>query len=314
MVPKLIECVPNFSEGSDARTIDQIVTAINSVSGAHVLDVHMDADHNRSVVTFAGPPVSVEQAALRAVGQASRLIDLTRHQGVHPRIGATDVLPFVPLTGVTLAECADLAHRVGREIWAQYRIPVYFYGSAAIRPERQHLENIRRGGFEGLRKAVGADPTRKPDVGGPYLHPTSGATAVGARDILIAFNVNLDSGDADIARAIARAVRESSGGLPAVKAMGVGLRSRESDGRRGLVQVSMNLTDWRRTSIKQAYRAIEREAARHNVPIHSSELVGLTPEGALEGCSPQDLKLVGIGPENILECCLKERWGPDWTS
>jgi glutamate formiminotransferase len=308
-MPPLIECVPNFSEGNDADKVKRIAASIRSVPGVHVLDAHRDADHHRSVITFAGPPAAVEAAAVLATGEAARLIDLTRHRGVHPRIGATDVVPFVPLGGATLSGCAAIAHRAGREIWRRYQIPVYFYGAAALDPGRQHLENIRRGGFETLREAVATDSSRKPDVGEARLHPTAGATAVGAREALIAFNVNLDSNDAEIARWIAQAVRESSGGLPAVQAMGVVLRSRTSGGQPDQAQVSMNLTDWRRTSMAQAFSAVGREASRRGITIHSSEVVGLIPEGAIEGVTPESLRLIGFGPEKILENRLKEIWG-----
>ena len=208
--------------------IAALVREVESVPGARVLDCHSDPDHNRSVVTFAGEPEAVEEAALAVVGKAAELIDLNQHRGEHPRIGATDVLPFVPLEGVTMAECVAMARRVGEEIWKRYGIPVYFYENAAMRPERAKLENIRRGQFEGLREEVLSDPERAPDVGVARLHPTAGAVAVGARKLLIAYNITLSTADVSVAEQIARAIRESSGGLPAVKAIGVALRSADS--------------------------------------------------------------------------------------
>ena len=310
----LIECIPNFSEGKDADKVERVAATIRRVSAVHVLDIHIDADHHRSVITFAGPLAGVEEAAVLAAGEAATLIDVSRHSGVHPRIGATDVVPFVPLTGAAIADCVALAHRVGREIWRRYRVPIYFYAAAALDPRRERLENIRRGGFEALRELVATDPSRRPDVGEVPLHATAGAIAVGAREALIAFNVNLDSGEVEIARAIARAIRESSGGLPAVKAMGVLLKSHKSTGQRarssrGIAQVSMNLTDWRRTSMAQAFAAVEREATARGVTIYDSEIVGLIPEGALEGATPGSLRLAAFGPEKILEHRLREIWG-----
>ena len=308
-MPALIECVPNFSEGRDRLKLERIAAAIRSVSGVHLLDLHMDPDHNRSVITFVGPPPSVEQAAVRAVGEAAALIDLNRHQGEHPRIGAADVVPMVPLEGVTLSDCVPIAHRVGAEIWRQFQIPVYFYEAAALRPDRRNLESIRRGGYERLRDLVATDPSRRPDVGEPHLHPTAGATAVGARKLLIAFNINLNTNDFKTARTIARAVRASGGGLVALKAIGVLLGSRTLGGSPGQAQVAMNLTDWEQTSIAQAFRAVEREASRLGVTIESSELVGLAPARAMEGTTPESLRLRGFGPEKILERRLAEVLG-----
>src|ERR1700726_2685687 len=216
---RLIECVPNFSEGRDAAKVDAIVAAMSKVPGVHVLDREMDADHNRSVVTLAGEPDAVAEAALFGVGKASELIDLTRHAGAHPRIGATDVVPFIPSEGIALEDCVALARRVGEEIWKRYRIPVYFYEAAASRPERTNLENIRRGQFEGLRDEIESHPGRMPDFGEARIHPTAGAIVVGARKPLIAYNINLKTDDVGIAKQIAKRVRFSSGGFPYVKAM-----------------------------------------------------------------------------------------------
>jgi len=252
---RLIECVPNFSEGRDAAKVDAIVASMSKVPGVYVLDREMDADHNRSVVTLAGDPDAVADAALAGVGKALELIDLTKHSGAHPRIGATDVVPFIPIEGIALEDCVALARRVGEEIWKRYRIPVYFYEAAAHRPERANLENIRRGQFEGLREEMKRDHNRLPDVGEPKLHPTAGATVVGARKFLIAYNVNLNTANVGIANKIAKAIRFSSGGLRYVKSMGVELKARN------LAQVSINLTDFEQTPMHRVYEMVKREAA-----------------------------------------------------
>ena len=303
----IVECVPNFSEGRERRTVDEIAAAIESVPGVFVLDLHMDPDHHRSVVTFAGSKESVGEAAVRAAGKAAERIDMTRHSGEHPRVGATDVVPFVPVRGVALKDCAEIAHEAGREIARRFEIPVYFYGAAALRPERARLEDVRRGGYERLRELGLGDPfwtpdaAWRPDAGPARLHPTAGATIVGARPYLVAFNVNLASADRAAANAIARSVRASGGGLPEVKAMGVLLRSRSVNGQTGQAQVSMNLTDLDQTSLGEAYRAVEREAAQLGVSIHSSEIVGLVPQGALAGIGAEEMKLADFSPEKILE-------------
>src|SRR6202795_146681 len=218
---RLVESVPNFSEGRDMAKMDAIVAAMREVPGVYLLDRESDADHNRSVVTIAGEPDAVAEAALRGVGKAAELIDLSKHSGAHPRMGATDVVPFIPVAGVSIEDCVALAKKVGREIWQRYRIPVYFYEAAAQRPERSNLENIRKGQFEGLREEVLRNPDRSPDVGDPRLHPTAGATVVGARKFLIAYNIYLNTPDAAIAKQIAKTIRFSSGGFPFVKAMGL---------------------------------------------------------------------------------------------
>jgi glutamate formiminotransferase len=302
----LIECVPNFSEGRDKNKVEQIAALIRGISGVYLLDIHMDPDHNRSVITFVGTPSGIHQAAVRAVGIASTVIDLNMHRGAHPRIGAADVLPIVPLRGITLADCVPIAHGIGNDIWEQFRIPVYFYEAAALHPERRNLEAVRRGGFEKLRNLVTTDGARRPDVGEPRLHPTAGAIAVGAREVLIAFNVNLNSDDPEVAKTIARTIRTSGGGLPSLKAMGVLLESRSSGGLTGLAQVSMNLTNWKQTSVRQAFEAVEQEAAKLGVSIHSSEIVGLVPAGALKGTTAERLRWDGFSPEKILENRLAE--------
>jgi glutamate formiminotransferase len=277
MPESIVECVPNFSEGKDARKVDAIAAAVSSVQGASVLDVTLDPDHNRSVITFAGPADAVGEAAFRAVTQAVETIDLTRQTGVHPRIGAADVVPFVPVRNITLEECADLARALGERIWRELGVPVYLYEAAARRPDRVNLENIRRGGFEKLRDLVRTDPERRPDFGGAELHPTVGATIVGARKFLIAFNINLNTPDVRIAQEIAKKIRTSSGGLPCVKAMGVRLESRN------LAQVSMNLTDFDRTPVHTVFAEVRDQAAGLGVTIAGSEIVGLIPKRALEG-------------------------------
>jgi glutamate formiminotransferase / formiminotetrahydrofolate cyclodeaminase len=272
----LVECVPNFSEGRDAGKIKAIAEAIASVDDIIILDRTQDRDHNRSVITFAGPPGSIGEAAVRGAGKAVELIDLTKHKGVHPRIGAVDVIPFIPIEGIALSGCALIAEWTGQQIWERFQVPVYLYEAAARRPDRVNLENIRRGRFEALREDVRRNPDRRPDFGECELHPTAGAVAVGARKFLIAFNINLGTQDLDIARQIAVAVRSSSGGLPYVKAMGVPLASRR------MVQVTMNLTDYERTPIGRVFEAVRKEAAIFGVPLVSSEIIGLIPQRALD--------------------------------
>lgn len=297
---QLVECVPNFSEGRDAAKLDAIVAAIRDVPGAYVLDRTSDPDHNRSVVTFAGEPEAVREAAVRAVGKAAELIDLTRQTGAHPRIGATDVVPFVPIEGITLQDCAALAKQAAREIWERYRIPVYLYEAAAQRSDRTNLENIRRGQFEGLREEVLRNADRAPDVGEARLHPTAGATVVGARKFLIAYNINLDTPNVEIAKAIAKKIRFSSGGLPCVKAMGVDLRARH------LAQVSMNLTDFETTPVHRVFEEVKREAERHGVGIVGTEIIGLIPRRAIEMTAAHYLKLENFSPQLVLENRLEE--------
>lgn len=295
MSRRLVECIPNFSEGRDRAKVDEIVAAIRAVPGSLILDVELDADHNRSVVTFVAPPETVVEAALAAVGRAVALIDLTEHHGVHPRIGACDVLPFVPLEGVTLEECVKLAERAGAEIWNRFQIPVYLYEAAARRPERANLENIRRGQFEGLREEVKTNPERAPDFGDAALHPTAGATVTGARKFLIAYNINLGTPDIEAAKKIAKAIRFSSGGFRCVKAMGVPLSSRN------LAQVSMNLTDFEQTPIHRVFETVKREAERYGVPVVGSEIVGLIPKKALELSSEFYLQFENFQPSLVLE-------------
>jgi glutamate formiminotransferase len=263
----IVECVPNFSAGRDLSILSDIGSAISSVPGAVILDRTYDWDHDRSVITFAGPPDAVGEAAVRAVERAAIRIDLTQQRGVHPRIGAADVIPFVPVKGITLNECAKLAHAAGQAIWERAKVPVYFYEAAALRPERVNLAAVRQGGFEGLREQT---DTRPPDIGGPQLHPTAGASVVGARKFLIAYNINLSCDDLALAKRIAARIRTTGGGFPAVKALGLKLESR------GIVQVSMNLTDYEQTGIDEVYAAVAAEAE-----VCGSELIGLIPQAAL---------------------------------
>jgi glutamate formiminotransferase / formiminotetrahydrofolate cyclodeaminase len=292
---KIVECVPNFSEGRDAAKVGAIVSAMSAVPSVLVLDQEMDADHNRCVITLAGEPDAVLAAAVAGVGKARELIDLTSHTGAHPRLGATDVVPFIPVSGVTLEDCVSLARRAGREIWEKHGVPVYFYEAAAMRPERTNLENVRRGQFEGLVTESLTNPDRAPDVGGPGLHPTAGATIVGARKFLIAYNINLNTGDMAVADKISKAIRFSSGGLRYVKAMGVRLKAR------GIVQVSINLTDFERTPMHRVFEMVRSEAARFGVSIVGSEIVGLTPRKSLEMTADYFLQFENFSPAQILE-------------
>lgn len=305
---RLIECVPNFSEGRDHKKIEALVAAMTGIKGALVLDLHSDPDHNRSVVTLAGEPEPVAEAALRGVGRAAELIDLRSHRGEHPRIGATDVLPFVPVDGVAMEDCVALARRAGRQIWTHYKLPVYFYEEAALRPERKRLESVRSGEFEYLRDEVLRNADRTPDIGGPGLHPSAGAVAVGARKFLIAYNVNLATPDVSVAKKIARAIRASNGGLPHLKAIGVELKDRK------LAQVSMNLTDFEQTSIRRAFEAVRLEAERNGSSILSSEIVGLVPRKAL---GPDDVSYLQLEdfdpPQKILETRLHAKTNAEAT-
>jgi len=268
---KIVECVPNFSEGRDAGVVARIVEAIASVPGAAVLGQTSDYDHNRSVVTFAGKPDSIAEAAFRGIERAVALIDMNRHLGVHPRVGVADVVPFVPVSGVSLADCVQMAERVGERVWRELGVPVYLYDAAARRPERMNLANIRRGRFEKLREEVLVNPERQPDFGGPALHPTAGACVIGARKFLIAFNMNLATADVEIARRIARKIRFSSGGLPAVRALGLFLESR------GTAQVSINLIYFEITPLCAVVEAVRVEAKLCGVEISGVELIGLIP-------------------------------------
>jgi glutamate formiminotransferase len=272
----LVECVPNFSEGRNADTVQLIADAINAVKSACVLDTHIDPDHNRSVITFVASPQTVVEAAVNAVRRASDLIDMRTHHGEHPRLGATDVLPFVPVRGVTMDDCVRIAHEAGTIIARDLSIPVYFYERAALRDDRVNLEDVRRGALELLREQITINPDRAPDVGPAHVHESAGAIAVGARPFLIAFNVILRSDDIAIARQIARTIRARNGGLPFVKALGFRLHTRQ------LVQVSMNLVNYEVTGMTAVYNAIQREADRLRIEIDGAEIVGLVPRAAVD--------------------------------
>ncbi len=300
MPQTIVESVPNFSEGRDAAKVDAIIEAIRSVRGIAILDRELDADHNRSVITFAGPATSVVEAAYRGVERAIGLIDLREHKGVHPRIGAADVVPFIPVEGVTLDDCVRLSNELGARLWERLHVPVYLYEAAARRPDRVNLENIRRGQFEGLREEVRTNPDRRPDFGEAELHPSAGATVVGARKFLIAYNINLNTADVEIAKRIAKAIRFSSGGFRYVKSMGVPLASRN------LAQVSMNLTDFEQTPIHRVFEAVRAEAARYGASIVGSEIVGLIPKRALEMTAEWYLQVENFHPSLVLENRLAE--------
>lgn len=287
----LVECVPNFSEGSDARRVKAIIAAMR-IEGVHLLDWTMDADHNRSVVTIAGQPAAVVEAAVRAVGKAVDLIDLTRQRGTHPRIGAADVIPFSPIAGIKLDQCAMLARQAGLEIWRRFGVPVFFYEAAAARPDRASLENVRQGQFEGLRDAVRKEPSRRPDLGGPDLHPTAGACAVGARKFLVSYNIYFDSSDVAMARAIAREVRAASAGLKRVNAIAALAHGR--------AQLALNIADFEATPVEQVYRKVASLAARHKTSIAETEVVGLIPEAACERESDWMRQLNGFDPQTKL--------------
>jgi glutamate formiminotransferase len=292
MPSTLVECVPNFSEGRDPAKVDAIVEAMK-IPGVYLLDREMDSDHNRCVITLVGERDAIQEAAIRGVGKAAELIDLTKHQGAHPRMGAADVVPFIPIDGVTIEDCVAMARHVGAEIAKRFQIPVYLYEAAATTPERQNLENIRRGQFEGIRADIATNPARKPDFGELRVHPTAGATVVGARKFLIAYNVFLNTPDVDIAKKVAKAVRVSSGGLRFVKGAGFLVR--------GLAQVSMNLTDFEQTPIHRVFEFVKREAARYGVIPVSSEIVGLIPKKALEQAAEWFLQIENFDSSLILE-------------
>ncbi len=296
-MPKIVECVPNFSEGRRPEVIAQIRSAIASVEGITLLDQHSDVDHNRTVFTFVGEPEAVERAAFNAIATAAQLIDLDHHTGQHPRIGATDVCPFVPVSGVTLEECVAIAKRLAQRVGAELNIPVYLYEAAATRPERTHLENIRRGQYEALKFEMGVDPERDPDYGPNKVGP-AGATVIGARPFLIAFNAYLNTDNVEIASKIAKAIRHSSGGLRFVKAMGVLVA--------GKAQVSMNLTNFRKTPIARVVEFIRREAARYGCTLAFTELVGLTPQDALIDAAQWYLQLDWFERDQVLENKLRE--------
>lgn len=289
----LVECVPNFSEGADPDRVKAIIGAM-CVEGVRLLDWSMDEDHNRSIVTIAGEPAAMVEAAVRGAGKAAELIDLTVQQGQHPRIGAADVIPFVPVSGIRLEQCALLARQTGLEIWKRFGIPIYFYEAAAARPDRANLENVRAGQFEGLRDAVRKDASRRPDIGGPGLHPTAGACAVGARKFLVTYNIYFDSSDVAMARAIAKEIRAAGGGLKAVKAIGALVHGR--------AQLSLSISDYEATPISEVYSKVAKLAAKHKTAPVEGEVVGLIPEAACERDAEWMRQLVQFDPAaRILE-------------
>lgn len=303
MQKKLIECIPNFSEGRDPKKIQKIKDSISHVKGIHILNCTSDTDHNRTVITFVGEPKDVYKASFEAVKTAAKLINLNDHLGVHPRIGATDVLPFVPLQNTTVKECVALAQKLSAHIAKELKIPIYLYEQAATRPDRENLSDIRNIGFEKLREEIVNNPDRKPDYG-PQKVGTAGAVAIGVREILIAYNVNLASDDIFLARDIARKIRQSNGGLPFVKALGLELADR------GIVQVSMNLTNYKETDIKTVFDLIKKEAKKEDTEILESEIIGLVPQKALNECGKDYRKYLKLTldfkEEQILEVALKK--------
>jgi glutamate formiminotransferase len=298
MASQLIECVPNFSEGRRPEVIEAIVRPFKETKGLALLDYRADPDHHRLVVSLAGAPEPNQDAVIAAALQARELIDLNRHQGGHPRMGAVDVIPFIPLQGADMADCVELAHSFGRRLFAETGIPVYFYEEAAQRPERRRLEAVRRGQFEALKKEAPIDPDRAPDVGGPGVHQTAGASAVGARKFLIAFNVNLGTSDLETARRIARAVRASSGGLGCVKAIGLALEDR------GLTQISMNLVDYEKNALYRVVEMIRFEARRWGVKIVETEVYGMIPAAALIDSAAYYLQMADFDSKQVVELAL----------
>jgi glutamate formiminotransferase/formiminotetrahydrofolate cyclodeaminase len=299
---KIIECIPNFSEGRDEKKLNEIIAEIES-AGVELLDREMDASHNRAVVTFVGEPEAVLEAAFRGAKKAAELIDLTKHKGEHPRMGATDVIPFVPISNATTRECVELAKRLGKRIADELKIPIYLYEAAATRPDRQNLANIRRGEFEGIRDEIETNKERWPDFGEPKIHPTAGATVVGARFPLIAFNLNLNTADVATAQKIAKAIRFMSGGFRYCKALGFELKDE------GIAQVSINMTEYTKTPLYRVFEAAKREAERYGVNIRESEIVGLVPEQALVDAARYYLQLDRFNENQILEYRLRGKAG-----
>jgi len=292
---RIVECVPNFSEGRRPEVVDRIVKAMAAVKEIKVLDIKSDEDHNRSVITLVGPPEAITDAAFSGIAQAAELIDLNKHVGEHPRMGAADVVPFVPVRGVTMDVCVALARKLGERVGGELKIPVFLYEAAATRPERRNLADVRKGQFEGLRELIGRDPARKPDFGPEKIHPTAGAIAIGAREFLIAFNVNLASPNLALAKAIAKKIRESSGGMPCVKAIGLML------GNLNVAQVSMNLTNYRVTPVRKVFDAIRAEVEKAGEKIRNSELIGLAPQAAICPKDVEYLKIDDFDPKQIIE-------------
>jgi len=291
---KIIECVPNFSEGRDIERIERIVAPFRGKDGVKLLDYQRDDDHNRLVVTIVGEPDAVKLALIEAIGTAIELIDMNRHKGQHPRMGAIDVVPFIPIQNISMKEAIDISTQVAKEVAAEYRLPVFLYEESATQPSRKNLASIRKGEFEGMAEKIGT-PEWTPDFGPPNIHPTAGVTAVGARMPLIAFNVNLDTDDVEIAHQIARSVRHSDGGLPCCKALGIALRER------GIVQVSMNMTDYTKTALYRSFELVKMEAERLGASVVGSEIVGLIPMAALIDTAAYYLNIDDFSVEQVLE-------------
>jgi glutamate formiminotransferase len=291
---KIIECVPNFSEGRRLDVVEKIIDAVRGVDGVKVLDFSSDASHNRTVLTFVGDPEAVKEAAFRAADQAAQLIDMEKHQGEHPRIGATDVIPLIPISGVSMDECVELAQELGRDIGEKLGIPVYLYEEAATRPDRKNLAHVRRGEYEGLKEAI-KTPERQPDFGPAQMHSRAGAVAVGARPPLVAYNINLDTKKVEIAKAIARTIRGSSGGYPSIKALGVLIEET------GKAQVTINVCNFKDVSLARVFETVKIEAERYGVNITGSEIVGLVPMEALLDAAAFYLRLEGFQVEQVLE-------------
>ncbi|KUO48910.1 MAG: glutamate formiminotransferase [Desulfitibacter sp. BRH_c19] len=294
---QIVQCVPNFSEGTNQEIISKILEVITSVEGVKLVDYSSDASHNRSVVTFLGEPQAAKRAAFKAIEKAKELINMEEHKGEHPRMGATDVVPFIPIRGITMDECVELAKELGKEVWEKLQIPVYLYEKAACTPDRQNLSVIRKGQYEGLKSAV-ADPGRQPDFGEAKLHPTAGITAIGARPPLIAYNINLDTNNVEIAKKIAKVIRGSSGGFPAVKGLGIKIEERD------MAQVTINMCNFKEVSLFRIFEIVKNEAERYGVNIIGSEIVGLTPMEALVDVADHYLRLENFKIDQILETKL----------
>ncbi|WP_294193635.1 glutamate formimidoyltransferase [uncultured Cloacibacillus sp.] len=305
MAVQLIECVPNFSEGRRQDVIDEIVNCFKGKRGVYLLDHRADEDHNRLVISLVGAPTPIQEALLEAAKVALKHIDMNAHQGGHPRIGAVDVVPFTPIKGITMEECIELAHSFGERYYKETGIPVYFYEDAALRPERKRLEVIRKGQYEVLKDEAKTNPDRRPDIGEACLHPTAGATVIGARKFLVAFNVNLDTPDVNIAKKIAAAVRASSGGFCHVKGIGLALEER------GITQVSMNLVDYEKNSLYRVLETIRMEAKRWGVGVVETEVYGMIPVNAILESAAYYLQIAGFDPEQVLELRLLELMGKD---